>query len=66
MIVLVHDALRQEHVTARLRSVSYETYKARKAQWDERLSEGIQRKRFNRDPAAYLSDLEQLWAGLSC
>lgn len=59
MIVLVKDALRQEHVLARLRSVSYEAYKTRKVQWEKRLSQGVQRKRFNRDPIAYLQQLEQ-------
>jgi hypothetical protein len=66
MIVLVNDALRQEHVISRLRSVTFDAYKARKAQWDERLSDVIQRKRFNRNPDAYLNDLEQRWDRLEC
>lgn len=61
MIVLVDDALRQKHLIARLRTVSYETYKQRKARWSERLSEGVRRKRFNRNPAAYLQNLEAQW-----
>jgi hypothetical protein len=54
MIVLVDDAIRQKHVIARLRTVSYESFTQRKAQWSKRLSEGVQRKRFNRDPYTFL------------
>jgi hypothetical protein len=61
MIVLVDDALRQKHVVARLRTVSYETYTKRKAQWSERLSEGVQRRRFNRNPHNFLQQLENQW-----
>jgi len=66
MIVLVNDALRQEHVISRLRSVPFDAYKARKEQWDVRLSGVIQRKRFNRNPDAYLNDLEQKWELMIC
>jgi hypothetical protein len=66
MIVLVNDALRQERVISRLRSVSFDAYKARKKQWDGRLSGVIQRKQFNRNPDAYLSALEQKWEQLNC
>lgn len=65
MIVLVNDALRQEHVISRLRSVSYDAYKARKIQWDQRLSSVIQRKQFNRNPDEYLNALEQKWVELN-
>jgi hypothetical protein len=61
MIVLVDDALRQKHVKVRLQSVNYATYATRKAQWSDRLSEGVQRKRFNRSPQAYLQQLEDQW-----
>jgi len=61
MIVLVDDALRQEHVISRLRSVSFGDYKKRKAQWDQRLSGVILRKKFNRNTESYLNDLEQKW-----
>lgn len=61
MVVLVDDALRQKHVIARLRTVSYETYKQRKAQWSERLAEGVRRRRFNRDPFTFLQNLEAQW-----
>ena len=65
MIVLVIDALRQEHVISRLRSVPFSHYKARKAQWDNRLTGVILRKKFNRNPDAYLNDLEQRWEQLN-
>ncbi|MDF2683606.1 MAG: hypothetical protein K0R47_4796 [Brevibacillus sp.] len=61
MIVLVDDALRQKYVIARLRTVSYETYAQRKARWNERLSEGVQRRRFNRSPHTFLQQLEDQW-----
>lgn len=61
MIVLVDDALRQKHVIARLRTVSYETYTQRKARWREPLSEGVQRRRFNRNPHTFLQQLEEQW-----
>jgi hypothetical protein len=61
MIVLVDDALRQKHVIARLRTVSYETYTQRKARWSNRLSEGVQRRRFNRNPLTFLQQLEDQW-----
>ncbi len=38
MIVHVNDALRQKHIIARLRPVSYEAYAKRKAKWGDRLS----------------------------
>lgn len=61
MIVLVNDALRQKHVIARLQTVSYEAYAERKLQWNKRLSEGVQRRRFNRNPQAFLQQLENQW-----
>jgi hypothetical protein len=61
MIVLVDDALRQKHVIARLRNVSYETYTQRKARWSNRLTESIQRRRFNRNPLTFLQQLEEQW-----
>jgi hypothetical protein len=65
MIVLVSDALRQKHVISRLRTVSYENYNERKAKWNKRLFGSIQRRRFNRDPALYLLNLEDLWDGMN-
>jgi hypothetical protein len=64
MIVLISDALCHEHTEERLRSVDYTSYKERKAQWDARLNESVERSRFNRDPNAYLAKLEQEWAEL--
>ncbi|MBN2980201.1 MULTISPECIES: hypothetical protein [Cohnella] len=61
MIVLVDDALRQKHIIARLRTVGYEKYATRKARWDRRLSESVQRRRFNRQPIAFLEKLEAQW-----
>ena len=61
MIVLVSDALRQKHVIARLRTVSYEDYKERTAKWNKRLLGSVQRRRFNRDPDSYLQNLEKQW-----
>jgi hypothetical protein len=65
MIVLVDDALRQVHVIARLRSVSFGDYKKRKTQWDQRLSGVKLRKKFNRNTESYLKDLEQMWDQLN-
>jgi hypothetical protein len=64
MIVLVNDALLQEHVISRLRSVCFTRYKSRKALWDQRLTSVILRKKFNRNSAGYLNDLEQKWNSL--
>jgi hypothetical protein len=61
MIVLVDDALRQKHAITRLRKVSYETYASRKGKWSARLFENIQRRRFNRNPQAFLQQLEDQW-----
>jgi len=61
MIVLVNDALRQKHIISRLRSVTYEVYAKRKAQWGARLSDNVRRRRFNRNPFAYLQQLEDQW-----
>ncbi|WP_431090527.1 hypothetical protein [Paenibacillus sp. 8b26] len=64
MIVLVNDALRQEHVISRLRSVCFTRYKSRKTLWDQRLTSVILREKFNRNSAGYLNDLEQKWNSL--
>jgi hypothetical protein len=61
MIVLVSDALRLKDVMSRIRSVSYEAFKSRKEQWDYRLKDNAARRRFNRKPADYLSNLEKQW-----
>jgi hypothetical protein len=66
MIVLMNNAIGQEHLKERLRSVDYASYKERRAEWDSRLLENVERRRFNRDPDSYLSKLEQEWAELSC
>jgi hypothetical protein len=61
MIVLVQDAFNQGHIKGRLCSVRYSSYKERKIQWKARLGEHVERRRFNRDPQAYLEKLEQEW-----
>lgn len=66
MIVLVSDAIDQKHVVQRLRSVNYSSYKVRKAEWDSRLSEHVERRRFNRNPKDYLANLEAEWANTQC
>lgn len=66
MIALISDALGQEHLKERLRSVDYSSYKERKAEWDSRLSENVERRRFNRNPDAYLAKVEQEWAEMCC
>lgn len=66
MIVLVDDAFHQEHVISHLRSVSFNDYKARKAQWDQRLSRVILHRKFNRNTDAYLKDLEQFKITFHC
>lgn len=61
MIVLVDDAIKQKNLMARLKNVSYESFKKQKSQWTNRLSDSIKRKRFRRDPEIYLENLEKLW-----
>jgi hypothetical protein len=66
LIVLIRDALGQEHIESRLRSVDYTTYKKCKLEWCSRLNEHVERRRFNRDPKAYLAALEHEWDQLFC
>lgn len=61
MIVLIRDALRQENITHRLSTVGYTAYKKCKLEWHARLSDQVERRRFNRDPEAYLAALEREW-----
>jgi len=61
MIVLTGDALRQEHVEWRLRSVDNAAYKKCKLEWQSRLNDHVERRRFNRNPLAYLAALECEW-----
>jgi len=65
MIVLVSDALKQEHLLSRLRSVPYTTYRQQMTEWSERLKQQTLQKRFRRDPLQYLRDLEQKWKSTS-
>lgn len=64
MIVLVSDALKQKHMMARLCSVAYDSYKVRRAEWNSRLAEHVERRRYNRNPDGYLERLEQEWSQL--
>ncbi|TVX97050.1 IS66 family transposase [Paenibacillus cremeus] len=57
-VVLVDDALQQEDLTNRLSLVSYENYKEQKKRWNNRLNESVLRRRFRKDPLAYLQKLE--------
>lgn len=57
-VVLVDDALRQKDLSDRLSLVSYEEYKKQRLRWNNRLNESILRRRFRRDPLAYLRELE--------
>ncbi|NOU98925.1 IS66 family transposase [Paenibacillus planticolens] len=57
-VVLVDDALQQEDLTNRLSLVSYENYKQQKERWNNRLNESVLRRRFRKDPLAYLQNLE--------
>jgi len=66
MIVLIKDALRQEHMEHRLRSVDYVAYKNCELNWRSRLNEHVDRRRFNRDPEAYLTALEHEWEKMNC
>jgi len=61
LIVLVDDALKQENLIARLRMVNYQSYKEQKIKWTKRLGDSVARKRFRRDPQAFLNKLENLW-----
>lgn len=66
LIVLIRDALGQEHIESRLRSVGYAAYKKYNLAWRSRLNEHVERRRFNRDPKAYLATLEHEWDELFC
>ncbi|WP_216713084.1 hypothetical protein, partial [Paenibacillus ehimensis] len=57
-VVLVDDALRQKDLSDRLSLVSYEEYKKQRLRWNNRLNESILRRRFRRNPLAYLQKLE--------
>lgn len=57
-VVLVDDALRQKDLSDRLSLVSYENYKQQKQHWNNRLKESVLRRRFRKNPLAYLQELE--------
>jgi hypothetical protein len=57
-VVLVDDALKQPDLPARLCLVSYAAYKQQRQQWRNRLTESVLRRRFRRNPLAYLKELE--------
>jgi hypothetical protein len=63
-VVLVDDALQQEGLTDRLSLVSYENYKQQKIRWNNRLNESVLRRRFRKDPLAYLQKLESKYSML--
>ncbi|WFA17226.1 hypothetical protein ERY13_12920 [Paenibacillus mucilaginosus] len=57
-VVLVDDALKQKNLLHRLRSVPYDTFYRERSRWKERLTETTKRRRFRRNPAAYLRQTE--------
>lgn len=57
-VVLVDDALKQEHLLTRLQQVSYEAFNKERRRWEKRLDETTKRRRFRRDPLAYLKQIE--------
>lgn len=63
-VVLVDDALKQKDLSDRLSLVSYEEYKKQRFRWSNRLNESILRRRFRRNPLAYLRELENKYSML--
>lgn len=57
-VVFVDDALNQPNLIERLRLVDYITFAQERSRWNERLLEGTKRKRFRRNPAEYLKQIE--------
>lgn len=57
-VVLVDDALNQQNLVSRLQQVSYESFNQERQNWTKRLDETTKRRRFRRDPLAYLKQIE--------
>lgn len=57
-VVLVDDALNQQNLLSRLQQVSYESFNLERQNWTKRLDETTKRRRFRRDPLAYLKQIE--------
>jgi hypothetical protein len=57
-VVFVDDALRQPDVLYRLQSVSYEVFHAEPQRWTKRLDETTKRRRYRRNTAKYLKEIE--------
>lgn len=58
-VVLVDDALKQDHLLTRLQQVPYEAFNEERRRWTRRLDETTKRRRFRRDPLAYLKQIEK-------
>lgn len=63
-VVFVDDALHQEDIEQRLQSVTYETFRAERKQWEDRLTGTTKRRRFRRNPDKYLTDVEKRYCTL--
>lgn len=57
-MVLVDDALNQKNLVSRLQQVPYEAFNQERRRWTKRLDETTKRRRFRRDPVAYLKQIE--------
>ncbi|MFD1907836.1 hypothetical protein ACFSQ7_33435 [Paenibacillus rhizoplanae] len=58
-VVFVDDALNQQNLVSRLQQVSYEAFNQERCRWTKRLDETTKRRRFRRDPLAYLKQIEK-------
>jgi len=59
MVVFVDDALRQENVIGRLRTVDYNVFRTERLHWTSRLNEATKRRRFRNNPEKYLLQVEE-------
>jgi hypothetical protein len=59
MVVFVDDALRQENVIGRLRTVDYNVFRTERLHWTSRLNEATKHRRFRNNPEKYLLQVEE-------
>jgi len=59
MVVFVDDALHQENVIGRLRTVEYNVFRNERLRWTSRLNEATKRRRFRSNPEKYLLNVEK-------
>ena len=57
-VVFVDDAIKQQNLLERIQKVDYSTFNQERNRWNERLLEGTKRRRFRKDPAKYLQNIE--------